>query len=445
MTNNLLKLTPVLAELGKIAPNQINHQLILDVMTQIYTLAISVLPPKRSGYSYRSLLYVALYGVMTGLSDEIRNDDLNLMYQHLGVYFQRFRKRRFINGKKRRSIPDQSCMARFLKRITQLGRAEDFSNLLLLGHLLYQQKCEMIKSRVILIADYVEEPCQKDRQDPYCFGSKTGKYHHKTLTFSIVSGNLHQIIAIFKMKKNQPKRPFFDKIIGILKSYGFEIVYGLLDRGFYRKDLFTCLKNYHITLIMPGRNCAASKKKITNWLIGKSNRTGFYDLPLKYVKTHGWQTLRFGLVLVGKKGHTLDQVKRNYQSGKLTLAEASKQVFPLLFLFGNSHGLHTLKGCENYIRSLYRERWAIEIAFRESNLLGIADWIQNRDKRLLRFGMKCVAYNLWQVERLKLQQKNPNAESLTLNEFCGRLLKNRTNATTGREKLTISNRVFIVG
>ena len=91
-------------------------------------------------------------------------------------------------------------------------------------------------------------------------------------------------------------------------------------------------------------------------------------LKLKYVKKVGIQRLMMGVVLVGKRGHDLQTTKTEFKQGKLSLLQGSKQIFPLLVIRGNSNGIQILKGNENYIRSLYRERWAIEIAFRRDSI-----------------------------------------------------------------------------
>ncbi len=85
-----------------------------------------------------------------------------------------------------------------------------------------------------------------------------------------------------------------------------------------------------------------------------------------------------------------------------------------------------LRGCENYIRQLYQERWAIEIAFRQTHLLGISSWAQGRDAQLMLFTWKCAVYNLWQIARAQLAAKNPATDPLTLDEFCGRMWINRS-------------------
>ncbi len=73
MTSNLSRLIPVLQELEKIAPNQINHTLLLEVIDQIYAEVDNILPPKRSGYIYQAMLYVMLYSQISTVSP--RNAD----------------------------------------------------------------------------------------------------------------------------------------------------------------------------------------------------------------------------------------------------------------------------------------------------------------------------------------------------------------------------------
>ena len=101
------------------------------------------------------------------------------------------------------------------------------------------------------------------------------------------------------------------------------------------------------------------------------------------------------------------------------------RVFPLLFIFGNKNGITKVNGNEKYIRDLYRKRWDIEIAFRTKHLIGIGNWLTNRDSRLLRFGLKCFIYNQWQISQYVQSRSNSAANSITLKEFCGRLTVNR--------------------
>jgi hypothetical protein len=136
--------------------------------------------------------------------------------------------------------------------------------------------------------------------------------------------------------------------------------------------------------------------------------------------------LRAGIVLCTKRGYSLKDTKKQYNDGTLSLDKAGKRVFPLLVIRGSPRGLKALRGNENYIRQLYRERWAIEIAFRQTHLLGISSWVKGRDARLVLFSWKCAVYNLWQISRAQLAAKNPAAEPLTLDEFCGRMWENRT-------------------
>ncbi|MHA1724401.1 MAG: hypothetical protein ACTSXH_06110, partial [Promethearchaeota archaeon] len=69
--------------------------------------------------------------------------------------------------------------------------------------------------------------------------------------------------------------------------------------------------------------------------------------------------------MVAKRKHRLYEIKRDYLKGELSLDKASRRVFLLIVLLANSNGISKLRGNESYIRDLYRQRWNIEIAFRE--------------------------------------------------------------------------------
>ena len=199
-----------------------------------------------------------------------------------------------------------------------------------------------------------------------------------------------------------------------------------MDRGFYRKNLLERCKQWRINVIMPGRKCTASTKKIRMWLQDKEERRGNFLLPLRYVRDVGQRQLSMDIILYGKKGHTLSEVKRDFKSGLISQETASKRVFPLLFIRGNNKGVTRVKGSETYIRGLYRKRWSIEIAFRTVHRIGIGSSAHCRDIRLLDFGSKCFIYNQWQISRVIQSMVSSCAEVLSLKEFCGRLSLNRS-------------------
>mgnify|MGYP001045166949 CR=1 FL=1 len=425
MCMKVAELVPIAKKQLKYAPENINHAEILKVISQLTELIKSDLPSKRSGYSYGALLYVELYAQLTGLSTKEAAQNLQALWIGNERLFQSFQKSIFSNGKKRRAIPDQPTLTRFMNKIVQKGLSQNLSNIILWGQFLYTLKMKFTKDDLTLIADYNDEPCRRNPNDPYCFGTKEGQTVHRTLVFSIISGDLHIVVAAFKIRKREHKLPYFERVINRFKADNIDIKYFLVDRGFYRKDLLEYLKNCKISVITPGRQCKATKQKIINWLTGKGNRSGIMFLNLKYVRGVGWKCLTMNFILFGKGNHQLSQVKRDYQSGLISLETAMSRVFPLLFIFGNKNGITKVNGNEKYIRDLYRKRWDIEIAFRTKHLIGIGNWLTNRDSRLLRFGLKCFIYNQWQISQYVQSRSNSAANSITLKEFCGRLTVNR--------------------
>jgi len=313
-----------------------------------------------------------------------------------------------------------------LSELERLNLTQKFWNGVFFGYLLLLRDLELINDDITFIADYTKEKCKKDKSDPYCFGSKEGKTHHKTLTFSILSKGLHQVIANYPIKKRQNKMPLFEEIHDFLESSGFNIKYALLDREFYRKQLLQTFKKWKITVIMPGRNCAQTKQKILNYLMGKGNRYCKGFTQLQYVKGKGYPKLTFDLLLIAKRKYELKDILKDFKKNKLTLADASKRIFPLIVLFANSKGIKKLRGNEGYIRYLYRCRWEIEIAFREMNKLGFSNRMQSRDARLGIMGAKGLLYNIWQVQRFLIVKDNPDAKALELDEFLGKTYSHRS-------------------
>jgi hypothetical protein len=280
-----------------------------------------------------------------------------------------------------------------LQHLASLGLTEAFWNEVNLAHVLLLKHLSIVRSDINLIVDYKEVKCPKNDADPYCFGKVNGKTVHKTLVFSILSGSLHQIVFAFKIARQQHKLPLFVEIIKRLKENGFMIKHALLDRGFYRKEIFVALKRMGVSIIIPGRQCAETRTMIMDYLAGKGGRHGTGHIKLGYVKKRGFVYLEFEILLCAKRSHALDKVKAMFNKGALSLEKALKRIFPLALIVGNKRGITKVRGNEKRARMLYRSRWNIEIAFREMNRLGIAARYQHRDGRLAAMGARILVYN----------------------------------------------------
>ena len=412
-------------ELKHFEPQCINLQLLLDVLAIIRSNVKEEFPHKRSGYPYEVFVIYQAFVQLLQRSPEKTGEWLNEACKNAGYSFQKYEMDEFLNGKQRRYFPDQPALSRCLKQIEELDRVESFWNHVLFAHFMLLFQLGIINSHVILIADYKEEKCKKNKNDPYCFGTKEGKTKHKTLVFSVISNGLHQVIAIFKIFKRQNKPPLFKKIIDRLQSNGFNIKYTLVDRGFYRKRILLLLKENKITVIIPGRKCTQTKEMIEDYIKGKGKRFCKGSMKLKYIKGKGQSYLWFDILLVAKRKYTLYGINHDYRNGKLLLKKASTRIFPLIVLLANSKGISKLEGNETYIRDLYRRRWLIEICFREMNKFGFSCKIQGRDARLGILGAKSLLYNVWQVQRYLLRKRTPNERDLEFDEFLGKTYKCR--------------------
>ena len=309
--------------------------------------------------------------------------------------------------------------------LAELDKTEDFWNAVLLAHFLLLNRLGFVNGSLKLIADVHDDSCKKDKDDPYCYGKKDGKTVHKTLVFSIIAGSLHQVIAIFKLKKGTNRMQFFNVVMKVLKDHGFTVTYALLDREFYRKYILKAFFNWKVTVIMPGRKCSQTRTLIENYLLGLGGRYGRGSIKLPYVQGYGYPLVEFDLLVCARYKNKINAIKRDLDAGKISLEQAMKRVFPLIVLRASGNGIKKLRGNEGYIRNLYRQRWLIEIAFREMNRLGIASHLRSRDGRLGVFGAKSLVYNIWQVQCYLAGVEDPGSGPLELNEFLGKTLSRR--------------------
>nr|MDO8115531.1 hypothetical protein [Candidatus Sigynarchaeota archaeon] len=56
----------------------------------------------------------------------------------------------------------------------------------------------------------------------------------------------HQVVFAYKIAKQQHKLPLFAESVRRFKNAGFTIKYGMLDRGFYRKELLVAFNRWGI-------------------------------------------------------------------------------------------------------------------------------------------------------------------------------------------------------
>jgi hypothetical protein len=416
---------PVAAGLGQINPQWLNLQLLLDVADLVKPLITGLLPEKRSGYASDVFVLFQACIELGQQSPEHMAKWLNNSCKEKSYSFHAFHTKVFSNGKERRYFPDQSALSRHLMDVAAAGKTEEFWNIVHLAHFLLLRKLDLVKDNLKMIADVHDEPCKKDKSDPYCFGQKEGKTVHKTLVFSVISGELHQVFAQYKLKKGMKRLLLFEAVMNRLMSNGFKVTYALVDREFYRKDLFQAFIRWKVTVITPGRKCKQTEQLMEDYLLGKCERFGRGSMKLPYVRKKGIPLLEFDLLLAAKRKYKLDQVKRDFDSKKLSITDAKKRIFPLVVLRVGSRGITKIKGNESYIRQLYRQRWFIEIAFREMNRLGISSHLRGRDSRLGILGAKALIYNIWQVQRLLATRADPTAEPLELNEFLGKTFSRR--------------------
>jgi hypothetical protein len=416
---------PVAAGLGQINPQWVNLQLLLDVADLVKPLLAGLVPEKRSGYASDVFVLFQACIELGQQSPEHMAEWLNNACKEKGYSFQAFHAESFSNGKVRRYFPDQPALSRYLEKVAMAGMTEEFWNIVHFAHFILLRKLELVKNNLKMIVDVHDEPCKKDKNDPYCFGQKEGKTVYKTLVFSVISGELHQVIAVYKLKKGMKRLPLFEAVMNRLQANGFTVTYALVDREFYRKDLFLAFIRWKVTVITPGRKCRQTEQLMADYLLGKSERFGRGYTLLPYVRGKGNPLLEFDLLLAAKRKYHLDQVKRDFEAMKLSITDAKKRMFPLVVLRAGSRGITRIRGNEGYIRQLYRLRWFIEIAFREMNRLGISSHLRGRDSRLGILGAKALIYNIWQVQRCLAARADPSAEPLELNEFLGKTVSRR--------------------
>jgi len=352
---------------------------------------------KNSRYEDFDFLRVFFFSEIIGRSIHDTSEQLNAYY----LSKKRGRRKTFADGRKKRSVPHQTEVNKYLRKIG-LRRARRILRRCLDFQLKEALDQGLISRKVNILIDFTEHPYYGKRTDNLIKGTNRAKGTLKMrhyLGFSILSRETHLYAGLEQVATGRSKIPIILNFLDHLLELGFELRYVLMDREFYRAELIDMIKRKGGHVLIPAKSYKKVKQIITDYLDGKSGRVRKYRFSTTQgAKRRHWQDVN--LIIKAKRGYSLQGVKRDYQNGRITLKDAHHRVFSIMTT-------EKPKGKESSWASrtslFYRRRWLIETGFSDLNRIN-RRWKSNHDNvRLLDMLARMLLYNSWKMNKKLLQ------------------------------------------
>ena len=368
---------------------------------------------KNARYEDKDFLKVFFYSEIIGRSIHETSDKLNVYY----LSHKRGRRKVFADGRRRRLIPHQTEVNKYLRHIG-LRKARNILRECLDEQLLEALDQGLISKKVNVIIDFTEHPYYGKRDDRLIKGTSrqkgTKKMRHY-LGFSLLSRTTHLFAGLEHVAKGQSKIPLILNFLDHLLELGFEFKYVLMDREFYRAELLDEIKGMNGDVIMPAKQYKKITQFISDYIQGKGSRTRRYTFSSATTARCRFFT-HVNLIIKAKKGYTLHGVKRQFKRGNITLKEVQKRLFAIMTT-EKPKG----KGSSwaSRVSLFYRRRWMIETAFSDLNRINHR-WKSNHDgERYIDMLMRLLLYNSWKMNKKRLQklgEKQGKRYNWTLNQ-----------------------------
>ena len=377
--------------------------------------------PKNSKYNDIEFLNVFFFSEIIGRSI---HDTSELLNEHL-LSSQRGRRKIFADGRKKRMIPHQTQVNKYLCRIS-LKRARNILRECLDQQLKEALDQNIISSKVNVIIDFTEHPYYGKREDKMIKGTNrqkgTKKMRHY-LGFSILSRETHLYAGLEQVATGQSKIPIIIKFLDHLLDLGFELKYVLMDREFYRAELLDEIKGMRGNVLIPSKQYKKIKQFISDYIEGKRSRVRKYTFSsAPAAKCRFFQHVY--VIIKAKRGFSLQGVKRDYQSGRISLKDAQHRVFTIMT---TERPRGKTSSWASRISLFYRRRWLIETGFSDLNRIN-RRWRSNHDGvRYLDMLVRMLLYNSWKMNKKLIanqgkKQGNPRTWTLNQNQDSLKLL-----------------------
>lgn len=368
---------------------------------------------KNARYDAEDFLRVFFYSEITGRSIDSASERLNRYF----LSKKRGRRKIYTDGRHQRKIPHQTDVNKYLRKIG-LKKARNILRECLDNQLMEALRLKLISKKVNVIIDFTKHDYYGKREDRMITGTNQGRGTKKMrhyLGFSILSKGTHLYAGLEHVAKGQQKVPIIVKFLDHLLSLGFELIFVMIDREFYKSELVSEIKRIKGNVLIPSKAFKRIKQIIEEYLQGTGNRVRKYTLSsAPGAKFQFFQNIY--LILGAKKGHSLLSVKREFQKGTLSLNDAMKLIYAIMTTqkprgISSSWASRTCR--------FYKKRWLIETGFSDLNRMG-RRWKSKYDNtRYLDMLVRMLLYNSWKINMeyfKKHQKKGIKSQKWTLQD-----------------------------
>jgi len=375
---------------------------------------------KNSRYDDYDFLKVFFFSEIIGRSVHDTSEMLNA---HI-LSHQRGRRKIFADGRQKRVIPHQTAVNKYLRKIG-LQKARNILRECLGEQLKRAIKLDLISRKVNVLIDFTEHPYYGKREDKMIKGTSrqkgTKKMRHY-LGFSLLSRGVHLYAGLEQVARGRSKIPIIIKFLENLLNIGFELKYVLMDREFYRAELLDEIKGMGGNTLIPAKQYKKIKQFIKEYLEGTGGRVRKYTFSSDLAAKCRFFTNVY-LIIKAKRGFSLQGVKKDYKSGKITLKDAYHRIFTIMT---TEKPKGKTSSWASRTSLFYRRRWLIETGFSDLNRIN-RRWRSNHDNvRYLDMLVRMLLYNSWKMNRKLLQkprEKSQKFKPWTLNQNQDRLKK----------------------
>jgi len=368
---------------------------------------------RNARYEKEDFLKVFFFSEIIGRSIHETSELLN---EHL-MSSKKGRRKLFADGRRKRVIPHQTEVNKFLRRIG-LQRTRNILRECLDEQLKEAFEQNLISQKVNVLIDFTEHPYYGKREDKMIKGTNrqkgTTKMRHY-LGFSLLSRGVHLYAGLEHIALGQSKIPIIINFLDHLLNLGFELKYVLMDREFYRAELIDDIERKGGHVLIPAKQFKKVKQFITEYLEGKHGRVRKYTFSTATAaKRRFWKDVY--LIIKAKRGFSLQGVKRDYKSGRITLKDAHHRIFTIMT---TEKPKGKTSSWASRTSLFYRRRWLIETGFSDLNRIN-RRWKSNYDNvRYLDMMARMLLYNSWKMNKKQIQnvvKKSGRKKAWTLNQ-----------------------------
>ena len=368
---------------------------------------------KNSRYVDIDFLKVFFFSEIIGRSIHDTSEQLNAYY----LNHKKGRRKIFADGRKKRLIPHQTEVNKYLRKIG-LQKARNILRECLDEQLKEALELNLISKKVNVLIDFTEHSYYGKREDKMIKGtnraSGTKKMRHY-LGFSILSRETHLYAGLEHVATGQSKIPIIIKFLDHLLDLGFELKYVLMDREFYRAELLDEIKGMGGETLIPAKQYKKIKQFIIEYLEGKRSRVRKYTFSSALAAEFRFFAHVY-LIIKAKRGFSLQGIKRDYKSGKITLKDAQHRVFTIMT---TEKPKGKTSSWASRTSLFYRRRWLIETGFSDLNRIN-RRWKSNQDNvRFLDMLVRMLLYNSWKMNKKRIirsTSKHSTSVNWTLNQ-----------------------------